>query len=51
MAYGRKTGGFMGNMTKLGGKSPKLALKSDMKPGHLASSNFKKARKQPHKKV
>jgi hypothetical protein len=40
------------NMAKLGGRSKKLALKSDMKGENMAFPNIKKAGKSaPHKKV
>lgn len=54
MAYGKggkKSGGFVGNLSKLGGKGRKLALKTDMKPDNLASGSFKKGAKQAHKKA
>jgi hypothetical protein len=52
MAYGKsKSGGFMGNLAKLGGKSRKLTLKTDMNPSNLGHGGAKKATKQAHKKV
>lgn len=39
----------MGNLAKLGGKSPKLAYKSDMRQDSFNST--KKGHKQAHKKV
>ena len=52
MAYGKsKSGGFMGNLAKLGGKSRKLTLKTDMRPENMAHGTSKKATKQAHKKV
>ena len=45
-----KKGGFVGNLAKLGGKSSKLALKSDMRAENMTPST-KKAGKQAHKKV
>lgn len=53
MAYGKKmkSGGFMGNLAKLGGKSRKLKLAGDMRPENLINGTFKKASKQAHKKV
>jgi len=53
--YGRKSksGGFVGNLAKLGGTSRKLKLTGDMRPEHLGkqTATFKKAAKQAHKKV
>jgi hypothetical protein len=53
MAYGRKSkrGGFVGNLSKLGGSSRKLRLAGDMRPENLQGAGFKKAAKQAHKKV
>jgi hypothetical protein len=52
MGYGKgKKGGFTGNLSKLGGKSAKLALKTDMRPESLSAAGFKKAHKQAHKKA
>lgn len=52
--YGRKSksGGFTGNLAKLGGGSRKLKLAGDMRPEHFQhGASFKKAGKQAHKKV
>lgn len=47
-----KSGGFVGNLAKLGGSSKKLSLKSDMvKGGNMSHPTMKKAGKQAHKKV
>jgi hypothetical protein len=46
-----KSGGFTGNLAKLGGSSHKLSLKTDMRGEHMPQGNFKKAGKQAHKKV
>ena len=53
IGYGRgKAPGRTLNMAKLGGSSPKLALKTDMKTEHMPHGTFKKAAKSgPHKKV
>lgn len=52
MAYGMKSSGRTQNMTKLGGGSRKLSLKTDMKPENMPHGSFKKAAKSgPHKKV
>ncbi len=48
--YGRgKRGGFVGNLSKLGGSSRKLSLKSDMK--ETPHPSMKKAAKQAHKRA
>lgn len=47
---GTKTGGFTGNLVKLGGSGKKLALKSDMKSGNMKPT-YKKGAKQAHKKA
>jgi len=54
--YGRKmkSGGFTGNLAKLGGRKSKLKLAGDMRPEHFSGKtapSFKKAHKQAHKKV
>lgn len=52
--YGRKmkSGGFTGNLAKLGGRTSKLKLAGDMRPEHFKNAaSFKKAGKQAHKKV
>ena len=51
--YGRKakSGGFVGNLAKLGGKSRKLVLSGDMRPENTVHPHFKKGPKQAHKKV
>lgn len=46
-----KTGGFTGNLTKLGGKGRKLSLKTPMKDSSMVQPSIKKAAKQAHKKV
>lgn len=53
MSYGKKSksGGFMGNLSKLGGSKKKLSLNTDMKNENLAAGGLKKAHKQAHKKV
>lgn len=54
MGYGKKSksGGFTGNLAKLGGSKSKLKLNGDMRPESLqGSATFKKASKQAHKKV
>ncbi len=51
MAGKTKRGGFIGNMSKLGGSGKKLALKSDMRSESMVNSTLKKASKQAHKKV
>jgi hypothetical protein len=47
----RKSGGFNGNLSKLGGSKRKLTLKSDMMADNMAHGSMKTAHKQPHKKV
>jgi hypothetical protein len=51
--FGKKTksGGFVGNLAKIGGRGRRLALKSDMRAETLAHPSFKKAGKQAHKKA
>ena len=49
--HSSKRGGFVGNLAKLGGKSPKLKLAGDMRPENMASGTMKKAGKQAHKRV
>ena len=50
--YGRhKSGGFVGNLTKLGGSKKKLALKTDMMSDHMASGKLSKGAKQAHKRA
>jgi hypothetical protein len=46
-----KRGGFVGNLAKLGGKSRKLALKSDMRSETMVHGSMKKADSQAHKRV
>ena len=46
-----KSGGFTGNLAKLGGGKRKLSLKSDFRGESAVNSTFKKASKQAHKKV
>ncbi len=47
----RKSGGFTGNLVKLGGSRSKLAMKTDMKSDSAVNSTFKKGRKQAHKRA
>ena len=51
--YGRKGkgGGFVGNLSKMGGAKSKLKLAGDMRAENLQGASFKKAGKQAHKKV
>ena len=50
--YGKsKSGGFSGNLAKIGGSGKKLDLKSDMKESSMVHGNMKKAAKQAHKKA
>ena len=49
--YGSKRGGLIGNLAKLGGRSRKLNLKTDMNKESAVHPSFKKAQKQAHKKV
>lgn len=56
MAYGRrggsrKSGGFVGNLAKLGGRGRKLALKSDMKSDSMVHGHKRTGEKQAHKRV
>jgi hypothetical protein len=53
MAYGKrsKSGGFSGNLTKLGGSKRKLALKTDMKHDSMVHPSMKKGSKQAHKRA
>lgn len=51
MARKAKSGGFVGNLAKLGGGSRKLALKTDMRSESMPHPSMKKAGKQAHKKV
>jgi len=53
MAYGKKSksGGFSGNLVKLGGRSKRLHLLSDQKADGMAHPHMKKATKQPHKRA
>jgi len=54
MAYGKgrsKSGGFVGNLSKLGGSGRKLNLKTDMKTDSHHAASMKKAHKQAHKRV
>lgn len=46
-----KSGGFVGNLAKLGGKSSKLKLAGDMRPENMVHGSMKKAGKQAHKRV
>jgi hypothetical protein len=51
--YGKskKSGGFVGNLSKIGGSKRKLALKSDMSMGSTVHPHLKKAAKQAHKRA
>jgi hypothetical protein len=52
--YGRgrsKSGGFVGNLTKLGGSKSKLRLKTDMSDSSMVHASKSSGRKQAHKKV
>lgn len=50
MAYGKtKSGGFTGNLAKIGGSRKKLSLHSDMK--ETVHPHMKKASKQAHKRA
>ena len=53
MAYGKrsKSGGLMGNLTKIGGSKRKLSLKTDMKHENMAHPSMKKGSKQAHKRA
>lgn len=46
-----KSGGFKGNMVKLGGSGKKLDLKSYMKSDSFNVASRKKGAKQAHKKA
>ena len=46
-----KSGGFTGNLVKLGGGSRKLNLKSDMKSAGTVAAGKKAGGKSAHKKV
>jgi hypothetical protein len=46
-----KSGGFTGNLAKLGSHGRKLSLSGDMRPENMVSGTAKKATKQAHKKV
>jgi hypothetical protein len=50
--YGRhKTGGFVGNLSKLGGSKKKLSLKTDMQNENMSAGNLKHGQKQAHKRA
>jgi hypothetical protein len=52
--YGRgrsKSGGFTGNLVKLGGSKSKLRLKTDMADSSMVHASKSSGRKQAHKKV
>jgi len=52
--YGRgrsKSGGFTGNLVKLGGSGAKLRLKTDMADSSMVHASKHSGRKQAHKKV
>jgi len=46
-----KSGGFAGNLTKIGGSGSKLKMKSDMKPDSMTLPKLGKGKKQAHKKA
>jgi len=46
-----KSGGFVGNLAKLGGSRRKLHLAGDFRTESAVHPSFKKAAKQAHKKV
>jgi hypothetical protein len=48
---GHKSGGFAGNLSKLGGSGSKLKMKSDMKSESMVNPSLKKGKKQAHKKA
>lgn len=48
---GRKSGGFSGNLVKLGGSKRKLSLKTDVKSDSLVHPAKAKAGKQAHKRA
>lgn len=50
MAMGKK-GGFVGNLSKIGGSGSKLKLKSDMKDTSYALTSKSKGAKQAHKRA
>ena len=51
--YGRKSksGGFSGNLVKLGGAKRKLKIAGDMRAEHQSGPAYKKGVKQAHKKA
>ena len=53
MAYGKKSksGGFSGNLVKLGGRGKLLHLLSDQKSDSMAHPHMKKGLKQAHKRA
>jgi hypothetical protein len=52
MAYGKsKSGGFTGNLAKIGGSRKKLSLHTDMKDSSAVHPSMKKAGKQAHKRA
>jgi len=48
---GHKSGGFAGNLSKIGGSGSKLKMKSDMKADSMVHPSLKKGKKQAHKKA
>ena len=48
---GNKSGGFSGNLSKIGGAGSKLKMKSDMKADSMTMPGLKKGKKQAHKKA
>lgn len=46
-----KSGGFVGNLSKLGGSGRKLQLKTDMRSESMPHGSFKRADKQAHKRA
>lgn len=52
MGYGKsKSGGFSGNLAKIGGSGKKLNLKSDVKSSNVVHGLSKKGAKQAHKRA
>ena len=49
--HGRKSGGFSGNLSKLGGSKRKLHMKSDLKSDSMVHGSMKKGSKQAHKRA
>jgi hypothetical protein len=51
MSCHKKSGGFSGNLVKLGGSRRKLHMKSDMKGDTMVHPSMKKGSKQAHKRA